>query len=103
MKSFSWTVGVQEPECGQAEFYGLDTTSGVSAFVVNSRTPLANGVMNVSAYNPKHKELSWVQNTRINKIDLLYRKSATVSWLPALNGNGDPAEFYDDVSVYTVE
>ncbi len=70
--------------------------------IVNARTPLANSVMNVTAYNPKNKELSWVLNTRVNKIDLLYRKSATVSWLPALNGNGDPAEFYD-VSVYTVE
>jgi hypothetical protein len=97
LKSFSWTFGVQEPECGQAEFYGIATSSITSAYIVNALTPLADGVMSVNAYNPKHKELSWVQNTRIQKIDLLYRKSASIYWLPALDTQGNPAAFFDDV------
>jgi hypothetical protein len=96
---FSWTFGVQEPPCGRAEFSGLSVSSAASAFGVNSATPLVDGVISIAAYNPTHKDLSWVQNTRIEKIDLLYRKLGSSPWQPALDINGDPAAFYDDVRV----
>ncbi len=89
---------MQEPPCGRAEFSGL-SVSAASAFVINSATPLVDGIISIAAYNPTHKDLSWVQNTRIEKIDLLYRKLGSSPWLPALDINGDPAAFYDDVRV----
>jgi hypothetical protein len=95
---FSWTFGVQEPECGRAEFYGINTTIN-SALVFNSSTLLVDGAAKITAYNPNHKELSWVHNTRIETIDLLYRKSGFNDWLPALDMNGNPAAFYDDVRI----
>ncbi len=88
---------MQEPPCGRAEFSGLSVSGAASAFVVNSATPLVDSVISIAAYNPTHKDLSWVQNTRIEKIDLLYRKLGSNPWQPALDINGDPAAFYDDV------
>ena len=84
--------------CGQAEFYGIDTNSKGSAYVVNAMTPLVNNAITISAYNPTHKELSWVENTRIEQIDLLYRNHGSSSWAPALDVNANHAAFYDDVS-----
>ena len=87
--------------CGQAEFYGMEaSTNTASAFIVNVFTSLTNGVIDVNAYNPKHKELSWVQNTRIKNITLEYRKSGSRQWSDALDVNGNPAEFFDDVRAY---
>jgi hypothetical protein len=93
---YSWTFGVQEQQCGQAEFYGIETNID-SAFVVNSFATLIDGALNITAYNPDHAELSWVENTRISNIDLLYRKSGSNAWQPALDINGKAAAFYDDV------
>jgi hypothetical protein len=42
--------------------------------------------------------LSWIENTRIEAITLLYRKSGSSAWLTALDASGIPAEFFDDVS-----
>jgi hypothetical protein len=98
LKSFSWSFGVEEFECGKAEFYGIETNSVAPTFIVNSLTQLSNGVLAVPAYNPAHKELSWIENTRIEAITLLYRKSGSSAWLTALDASGIPAEFFDDVS-----
>ncbi len=96
LKKVSWTFGVQEPQCGQAEFYGLES-SLASAFVINAQTSLTNGVL-MAAYNPVRSELSWVENTRIKNITLLYRKTGSGKWLVAKDMTGLPAEFFDDVS-----
>ncbi len=87
---------MQEQECGRAEFHGIKTSAD-SALVVNSLTPVVNGAIIITAHNPNHKELSWVQNTRIEVIDLLYRKSGALKWVGAKDVNGNPAAFYDDV------
>ena len=97
---FSWTFGVQEHICGQAEFYGIETSSVASAFIVNAQTPLASG-FTVTAYNPTHEDLSWIENTRIKSITLLYRKVGSSNWLVALDIKGNPAAFYDDVRART--
>ena len=94
---FSWTFGVQESSCGQAEFYDLETSSLAAPLVINSATPMTDGRVTVTAYNPSHKELSWVQNTRIKNITLMYRASGSSKLQPALDVNGSPAEFFDDV------
>jgi hypothetical protein len=39
-----------------------------------------------------------VENTRIDSIDLMYRKHGAKDWLSALDINGNQAAFYDDVS-----
>jgi hypothetical protein len=94
---YSWTFGVQEPECGQAEFYGLESSNTVPFLFVNSQTSIKSGAL-VAAYNPFHKELSWLENTRIKNITLLHRKTGAANWLVALDTKGFPAEFFDDVS-----
>ncbi len=93
----SWTFGVHEGSCGHAEFYGLDASNLGSTLILNSLTPLAEGTVNITAYNPTHKEQSWVQNTRIKNITLMYRKEGSNVLLPALDVSGTPLEFYDDV------
>ncbi len=98
LKPYSWTFGVQEPTCGQADFYSIVKGSVPSVYVVNSYTSLIDNSVNVSAYNPNHKDLSWVENTRIDSIDLMYRKHGAKDWLSALDINGNQAAFYDDVS-----
>jgi hypothetical protein len=97
---FSWTFGVLDQPCGTAEFYSLDSKRITNpGYVVNAMTPLIDGALSVMAYNPQHGELSWLQNTRIEHIDLLYRKISSLSWQPALDINGNAAEFFDDVGV----
>jgi hypothetical protein len=95
---FSWTFGIQEQDCGQAEFVNMATSGLLFTYLINTMTPLLDGGISVAAYNPDHKKMSWLQNTRIEHIDLLYRKSESMNWLPALNPAGFPAEFFDDVS-----
>ncbi len=92
-----WSFGVQEQLCGEAEFYGLDASNLGSTLVLNSLTPLVEGTVNITAYNPTHKEQSWVQNTRIKNITLMYRKAGSSALLPALDVKGYPVEFFDDV------
>jgi hypothetical protein len=84
--------------CGQAEFYSSVNSDTPLEFVVNTLVGLPDGVVNVTAFNPNHNELSWVRNTRIDVIDLLYRKSGSSKWLQAKDVHGNPAAFYDDVS-----
>jgi hypothetical protein len=95
----SWTFGVREQPCGQAEFYSNDVADIHNAFVINSKAVPSNGIFPVNAYNPNHKQLSWVENARIKAIDLLYRPSGTQDWLFAKDVNGNQASFYDDVSL----
>ncbi len=95
----SWTFGVHEQPCGQAEFYGDGVAGTRKAFVINTKTVTSDGVLPVTAYNPNHKQLSWVENRRIKAIDLLYRPSGTQDWLAAKDVNGNQAAFYDDVSL----
>ncbi len=99
MESFSWEFGVSEPICGQAEFYSSVNSDTPLEFVANTLTDLTDGVVNVTAFNPNHNELSWVHNTRIDVIELLYRKSGSSKWLQAKDVHENPAAFYDDVSL----
>ena len=94
---FSWSFGVHEGPCGHAEFYGLDASNLGSTLILNSLTPLVEGTVNITAYNPTHKEQSWVQNTRIKNITLMYRKEGSSVLVPALDVKGYPLEFFDDV------
>ena len=96
---YSWSFGVRETACGQAEFYGNEVTGIRDAFVANSKSITSKGVLDVTAYNPNHKQLSWVENTRIKAIDLLHRPAGTHAWLVAKDVNGNQAAFYDDVSL----
>ncbi len=88
-----------EPGCGQAEFYSTEPSGTPLVLFVNALTALTDGVVPVTAYNPNHKELSWVHNTRIDVIDLLYRKNGANKWVVAKDVNGNSAAFYDDVSL----
>ena len=95
MDVFSWTFVVEEPTCGRAEF--MDNLAS-SHFVLNSASNNANGI-NVSVYNPDQSVLPWIKNLRIQSIALVYRKLRSSDWVPALDIQGNPAEFYDDVSL----
>jgi hypothetical protein len=97
LDSFSWSFGILEQECGRAEFYGIETSSPISTFVVNSQTELADGAATITALNPKQKELAWIENTRISNITLLYRNDGSGKWVNARGPNGSSLEFFDDV------
>jgi hypothetical protein len=91
---FSWTFVVAEPPCGQAEFLA-DFAAG--HIVLTSASNLRDGI-NISIYNPAQASQAWVDNLRIQSIELLYRKVHSPIWIHALDMEGNPAEFYDDVS-----
>ncbi len=95
--STSVTVGFIP--CGRAEFSGNNLTSIQTAFVVNSKTPLTDGAVDITALNPDGESLHWINNARIQSISLLYRKSGTSEWLPALDSAGSAARFVDSVSL----
>ena len=90
---FSWTFVVEEAACGRSEFLG-DLTA--APLVLSSASSLAAGVP-VSIYNPDQSIQAWVDNLRINSIALVYRKARSAQWIPALNMQGNPALFFDDV------
>ncbi len=96
---FSWSFVVEEPACGRAEFLG-DLVS--SQLVLNSASNLAAGV-DVSVYNPDQATQTWVDNLRIQSIELVYRSAhSATQWMQALDLQGSPVEFFDDVSLTVV-
>ncbi len=95
----STSVAVGFIPCGRAEFSGNNLTSIQTAFVVNSKTPLTGGAVNITALNPDRDSIQWINNARIQSIALLYRKSGSSDWLPALDSTGSAARFVDSVSL----
>jgi hypothetical protein len=93
-EGFSWSFAVEEPACGRAEFLG-DLAS--SQLVLNSANGFEGGV-DVSIYNPDQSTQAWVDNLRIQSIALVYRSAQSASpWLEALDNQGNPVQFFDDV------
>ena len=95
----STSVAVGFIPCGRAEFSGNNLTSIQTAFVVNSKTQLTGGAVDITALNPDRDSLHWYDNARIQSIALLYRKSGSSDWLPALDSTGSAARFVDSVSL----
>jgi hypothetical protein len=99
VKPFSWTFGVSETICGHAVFYGNWDASMVSEVVVNAGTVSSDGVLKVTVFNPDYKQLSWVENVRLEDIALIYRHSGTYEWFEAVDAADNQVAFYDDVSL----
>ena len=91
-----WTAVVNPPACGQAEFSGLDPGSA-STLAINSKTSIIDGSISISISNPDQATQTWVGNSQILAIDLLYRLAGSDEWLPALSKDGAPVMFFADV------
>ncbi len=91
-----WTAVVNPLACGQAKFSGLDPGSA-STLAINSKTPLVDESISISISNPDQATHTWVGNSQILAIDLLYRLAGSDEWLPALSKDGAPVMFFDDV------
>ncbi len=92
---FSWSFVVEEPACGRAEFMG---NLASSRLVINSATSSIGG-LDVSIYNPDQATQTWVDNQRIQLIELVYRGSHSSPWIQALDRQDNLVQFYDDVSL----
>ncbi len=91
----TWSVRVNAAACGHAVFSGLDPAS-MTTLAISSKTPFTDGAVSISISNPDQTR-SWVGNSQIKSVSLLYRRADSVQWLPAHDKTSAPVEFFDDV------
>ena len=89
------TFTVKETSCGRSELVGAEHAN----WVISSKTPLSDGVIEVSVVNPDSDKLAWVDNRRIHTMSLLYRLRGAQFWLTAASSSGTDLAFFDDVRV----